>query len=173
MWVGEVWLFNHSKQTKKRRRRTLMWNKRDWNSINTLPTYRWIWRMRTQWHHARLTRWHSHWHPWAATLLAMHQLVVTKQWHIHQTWIRCIENCSIFTPSSTVHNKLKSEEKRNARKKVYFKMACRTLLSIVYECVIWFFLLIVFIVLVRDMLVFFLATLHHHYKKIRTQHWQM
>lgn len=84
--------------------------------INTLPTYRWIGRMWAQRYHAWLTRWHPHWHTWTATLLTMHQFIISKQRYVHQAWIWRIENSSIFTPSSTIEKMLRERERaKNSR----------------------------------------------------------
>lgn len=81
--------------------------------INTLPTYRWIGWMWTQRDHARLTRRHPHWHTRTATLLTVHQLIISKQGYVHEARIWRVKNSAIFTPSSTVG---KGKKHRSAKK---------------------------------------------------------
>lgn len=69
-----------------------------------------MWSQRS---HAWLTWWHTHRYSWSASLSAVHQFCVAQEWDIHETRIRCVENCSILAPTSTAirENNKKAEKK--------------------------------------------------------------
>lgn len=76
-----------------------------WNGtlIQTCLTYWWIRWMWSQRCHARLTRWHTNRYSRSASLLAVHQFIITQEWHIHQTRIWCVEYSTIIAPSCTAN----------------------------------------------------------------------
>jgi hypothetical protein len=54
---------------------------------------------------------HSYWHSWPSTFSTVQQFVITQQGNVHQSRIRCVENCSVFAPAS-------SESGREGRGKI-------------------------------------------------------